>query len=96
MGTHWRVWSRGEAWSALRFIESSPWLLREGKNGSREARQRIFPQDSKMAVAQLGVVVEWREGADSAQILRIEPIGFPDMMALGWKDRRQIQGFCSE
>ena len=41
------------------------------------------------------VAGEWR-GVHSAQILNMEPVGFLGVMALGWKDRREVQGFYSE
>ena len=40
MGTHWRVWSRGEAWSALRFRKLS---LAAG--GGQEWKQRGQAED---------------------------------------------------
>ena len=68
--------------------------------GGQEWKQRAQTEDlstgqqSGYGLTRSGRGVE--RGVNSAQVLNIEPVGFPDMMALGWKDKRQVQGFGSE
>lgn len=57
---------------------------------------RSFWKTGRVAVAWLRVVVEWRAGVDSAQILKIEPVGFTGVLAMGCENRRWCKGFSSE